>query len=63
MKRREELQQEIEKARAELNRALDKGEDIKDFYEKSVYLDHLIEEYIDLCERKESFVQKLNIGS
>jgi hypothetical protein len=56
MRRREELQQEIEKARAELNRALDMGEDINDFYEKSVYLDHLIEKYIDLCERNESYV-------
>ncbi len=56
MKSREELQQEIEDARAELNRALEKGESISNFYEKSVYLDQLIEEYIDLCEREESFV-------
>lgn len=58
MKNIEELQQEIERARAELNRALERGENVNDFYfyEKSVYLDHLIEEYLDACEQRGSFV-------
>lgn len=48
------LQQEIENARAELDRALEANESFEDYYEKSVHLDGLIERYLDYCEKEEN---------
>ncbi|MCI5492903.1 MAG: Spo0E family sporulation regulatory protein-aspartic acid phosphatase [Lachnospiraceae bacterium] len=53
---REILQQEIEDARARLHLALESGESVSEFYDKSVYLDQLIADYIDLCEREKECV-------
>lgn len=54
MIRKEMLQQEIERARAELDRALEAKESFNDYYEKSVRLDGLIENYLDYCEQNEN---------
>lgn len=50
--RLEELNRSIEVARGELEDTLD-GDDYGLTYEKSVYLDKLIEEYIDIKEELE----------
>ena len=50
MKDREELQQEIENARMQLDRAFAAGEEVEVCYRLSKALDELLEEYIDLEE-------------
>lgn len=62
MKNREALRQRIEYARAKLNEALGRGEDIDECYELSKRVDELIEDYIDFCEgKKETIYQKAHI--
>ena len=51
---KKKLQQEIECARAELDRALEANESFEAYYSKSVRLDGLIEKYIDYCEQNEN---------
>lgn len=53
MKKMVEIREKIERARQELDRAMlaDDGFDL--FYEKSVVLDKLIEEYLDEEEKNE----------
>lgn len=46
MRKSRDVEDEIEKARKELNDALSDRSDIKDCYDKSVKLDLLIEEYL-----------------
>lgn len=49
MREQKELQQLIEKARLDLDESLD-SDSYEIYYEKSVYLDRLIEEYLELQE-------------
>lgn len=49
MREQKELQQLIEKARLDLDQSLD-SDSYEVYYEKSVYLDRLIEEYLELQE-------------
>lgn len=49
MRERKELQHLIEKARLELDRALE-SDSYEIYYQKSVYLDKLIEEYLEITE-------------
>ncbi len=49
MREQKELQQLIEKARLDLDESLD-SDSYEVYYEKSVYLDRLIEEYLELQE-------------
>ena len=49
MREQKELRQLIEKARLDLDESLD-SDSYEVYYEKSVYLDRLIEEYLELQE-------------
>lgn len=49
MREQKELQHLIEKARLDLDQSLD-SDSYEVYYEKSVYLDRLIEEYLELQE-------------
>lgn len=49
MREQKELQYLIEKARLDLDQSLD-SDSYEIYYEKSVYLDRLIEEYLELQE-------------
>lgn len=52
---KKKLQGEIEKAREQLNRAIEETADFEICYELSVNLDKLIERYIDMHERERGF--------
>lgn len=55
MRERQELQKLIEKARLDLDRSLEKREAYEVYYAKSLFLDKLIEEYLDAKEREKAF--------
>ncbi len=56
MKKLKELHNRIEFARLELNQSLVQ-DDYEIYYQKSVYLDQLIEEYIELKEKENSLLK------
>ena len=51
MRKLNELQQEIESVRFELDQALLRQDKFDNYYQKSTRLDRLIEEYIDETEK------------
>lgn len=51
MRKLNELQQEIESVRLELDQALLRQYKFDNYYQKSIKLDQLIEEYIEETER------------
>lgn len=51
MRSKEELLQQIESVRQELDEALLKGEKFEIYYPISIRIDQLIEEYVDLNEK------------
>ncbi len=53
-----ELQNLIEKARLELDQSLAAEDSYETYYEKSLYLDRLIEEYLDAKECESSKSEK-----
>ena len=57
MRERQELQKLIEEARLELNRSLERREAYEVYYAKSLFLDELIEEYLDVKEQEKAFSQ------
>lgn len=57
MMSKDNLRQEIETVRAELNHALENGSKFEEYYIKSVQLDKLIEKYIDICEKEQSLIK------
>ncbi len=55
MRERQELQRLIEEARLDLDQSLERRDDYEVFYAKSLFLDKLIEEYLDMKEKEKIF--------